>query len=94
MDGGFTLPHVKVKQPAQPDFRTEFWREAPDMRPTRGRDKMATAYVCRYIEGRHEVPIQPWCPHYKAEDETGFRINPSWTVQWDRVGEDGEILEG
>jgi hypothetical protein len=78
-------PFVPKKQ--EPDFRREFWGEAPDMRPNRGHDRMATMKVCRYVNGRHEHPIQSWCPHYEYEDETGKRINPSWTVQWDLVGD-------
>lgn len=88
---GITRPFVP-KQP-EPDFRTEFWREAPDMRPTRGHDNMATVYVCKYLNGRHEYPPKPWCPHYESEDETGHRINPSWVVQWDKIGEDGNPVD-
>lgn len=85
----FPIYSPVVPKKAEPDFRRSFWQELPDMRPTRGNDRMATMYVCRYINGRHENPPQPWCPHFEHEDETGFRINPSWTVQWDKVNPDG-----
>lgn len=87
--GDFFIPMPQVPKKQEPDFRREFWAEAPDLRPNRGPDKMATMKVCRYVNGRHESPIAPWCPHFEREDETGFRINPSWTVQWDRVNADG-----
>jgi hypothetical protein len=45
---------------------------------------MATDNICRYLNGRHEMPPRSFCPHFEYEDETGFRINPSWTVQMDR----------
>lgn len=93
MDSGFVIPQPVVPKKVEPDFRNEFWREAPDMRPTRGRDRMATMYVCKYVNGRHEMPVAPWCPHFKHEDETGFRINPAWTVQWDRIGADGNEMD-
>lgn len=91
--GEFFIPQPYVKQEQKPDFRREFWQEAPDMRPTRGHDRMATLYVCRYENGRHEMPTKQWCPHFQREDETGFRINPSWTVQWDKVDENGNEVD-
>lgn len=85
----FFIPRPFVPQKQEPDFRRSFWAEAPDMRPNRGHDRMATDRVCRFENGRHVTPIPDFCPHFKHEDETGFRINPSWTVQWDRVSPDG-----
>jgi hypothetical protein len=92
-DDPYSVARPVVPKVQEPDFRTEFWREAPDMRPTRGNDRMATSNVCRYLNGRHEMPPREFCPHFKYEDETGFRINPSWTVQWDQVG-DGSGAKG
>lgn len=90
----FLIPQpVQKPKPQDPDFRQKFWQETQDMRPNRGHDRMATVLVCRYVDGRHEVPPKPWCPHYNIEDETGFRINPDWTVQWDKVGPDGNALD-
>lgn len=83
----FEVPRPVVPKVQEPDFRRSFWQETPDMRPTRGHDRMATNYICVYSGGHHEYPPKPWCPHYKQEDETGKRINPSWTVQWDLVGD-------
>ena len=90
-DDLYNIPRPYVPKAQEPDFRKAFWQESPDMRPNRGRDKMATALVCRYENGRHENPPKPWCPHYKEKDETGFRIRPEWTIQWDRVTANGEI---
>ena len=89
----FYIPTPVVPKKQEPDFRNNFWRESPDMRPNRGHDRMATVYTCTYLNGRHESPPQPWCPHFKAEDETGFRINPSWTVQWDKVDANGNEVD-
>jgi hypothetical protein len=70
-----------VPKEPEPDFRREFWQQSPDMRPTEGREPMATVYVCKYLNGRHERPIAPWCPHYDPHDETGHRVRNDWTVQ-------------
>jgi hypothetical protein len=82
-----------VPKKQEPDFRANFYKEMPDMRPNRGHDRMATVFTCVYTNGRHESPPKPWCPHFKVEDETGFRINPSWTVQWDRIDENGNEMD-
>lgn len=79
---------LSVPQPYRPkqqeyDFRSEFWRELPDMRPQEGRENPGTMYICKYLNGRHEMPPKPWCPHYDQEDETGKRVRPEWTVQQD-----------
>jgi hypothetical protein len=76
---GVYAPHNP--KPQEYDFRTEFWRQAPDMRPTEGRQGVATLNICRYQNGRHEYPPQEWCPHYRHEDETGKRVRPDWTAQ-------------
>jgi len=89
----FLIPQPVVPKKQEPDFRTSFWREAPDMRPNRGHDRMATLYVCTYTNGRHEMPPKSWCPHFEVEDETGFRVRPDWTVQWDRIGPDGHEMD-
>lgn len=89
----FLIPQPMVPKKKEPDFRANFYQQLPDMRPNRGHDRMATVYVCRYENGRHESPPKPWCPHFKVEDETGFRINPSWTVQWDKVDENGNEVD-
>lgn len=92
-DDLYNIPRPVVPKQQQPDFRAEFWRQAPDMRPNSGRERMATNKICRYENGRHENPPKPWCPHYKMEDERGFRIRPDWNVQWDKVNEDGTFEE-
>lgn len=78
---GYHRPFVPKKQ--EPDFRSNFYRELPDMRPQEGRENPGTMHICRYTNGRHEMPPKPWCPHYQREDETGKRIRPDWTVQQD-----------
>lgn len=83
---GVITAFVPKKQ--EPDFRQEFWQEAPTLRPTKQRpheprENPGTMYICRYLDGRHEQPPPPWCPHYKTHDETGQRIRPEWTVQDD-----------
>jgi hypothetical protein len=70
-------------KPPEYDFRMEFYRQSPDMRPTEGRQRMGTMNVCRYLNGRHEYPPRTWCPHYEHEDETGKRVRHDWTVQED-----------
>lgn len=67
--------------PEAHDFRSEFWRELPDMRPQEGRENPGTMSICRYLNGRHEMPSKSWCPHFKSHDETGPRVRPDWTVQ-------------
>jgi hypothetical protein len=89
----FVIPQPMVPKKQEPDFRANFYKEMPDMRPNRGHDRMATVFTCVYTNGRHESPPKPWCPHFKVEDETGFRINPSWTVQWDRIDENGNEMD-
>lgn len=81
LDDPFQVPQAFVPKEEKPDFRQEFYREGPDMRPTQGRETMATMYVCRYVDGRHEMPPRPWCGHYETHDETGARIRESWSVQ-------------
>lgn len=88
LDDPLGVPRPVVPKKKQPDFRDEFWQEAPTLRPTRRkpherRENPGTRYICRYLNGRHEQPPQPWCPHYSHEDETGKRIRPEWNVQWD-----------
>lgn len=82
----FARPYKPQKQ--EPDFRQAFWQEAPTLRPTRQNphernENPGTMYVCRYLNGRHEMPPKPWCPHFEHEDETGKRVRPDWTVQED-----------
>lgn len=78
---GVAQPFVPKQE--EPDFRRDFWREAPNMRATEGRENPGTMRICRYLNGRHEMPPAKWCPHYKHEDETGKRVRPDWTVQDD-----------
>jgi hypothetical protein len=92
-DDLYNIPRPFVPKRQEPDFRSAFWQQSPDMRPNTGREKMATNKVCKYSNGRHENSPKTWCPHYKAEDERGFRIRPDWNVQWDRVNEDGTFEE-
>ncbi len=91
VDPLFDIPRPFVPKDEPPDFRREFWQQAPDMRPNRGSDRMATLKVCRYANGKHESPRASWCPHFEREDETGKRIRPDWTVQWDKVGDGSGI---
>lgn len=82
-DDLYVIPQPFVPKQPEPDFRREFYGELPDMRPQEGRENPGTVYICKYLNGRHEKPIAPWCPHYNHEDETGKRIRPDWTVQDD-----------
>lgn len=81
LDDPFSVPHPYTPKPPEYDFRDEFWAQAPDMRPTEQNENTGTVYVCRYLDGKHEAPPKPWCPHYNREDETGKRVRPEWTVQ-------------
>lgn len=83
LDDPLSVPQPFRPKPQEYDFRQEFWKELPDMRPQEGRENPGTVYICRYLNGRHEMPPKPWCPHYKTEDETGKRVRPDWTVQQD-----------
>ena len=82
-DDLFVIPQPFVPKPPEQDFRSEFWQELPDMRPQEGRENPGTMYICRYLNGRHEMPPASWCPHFRHEDETGKRVRPDWTVQED-----------
>jgi hypothetical protein len=81
LDDPLSVPQPFTPKPAEPDFRTSFWQQIPDMRPQEGRENPGTLKICRYLDGRHEKPPRPWCPHYARADETGKRIRPEWTVQ-------------
>lgn len=81
LDDPLSFPQPFKPKAQEYDFRTEFWNEAPDMRPQEGRSNPGTVKVCRYTDGRHETPPRPWCPHFSREDETGKRVRPEWTAQ-------------
>lgn len=83
LDDPLSVPRPYVPKQQEYDFRTEFWAEVPDMRPQEGRENPGTMYICQYLNGVHEMPPQPWCPHFNHADETGQRVRPSWTVQED-----------
>lgn len=83
LDDPLAVPRPYAPKAQEYDFRGEFWRESPNMRPTEGRENPGTTAVCRYLNGRHEMPPQRWCPHFEREDETGKRVRPDWTVQQD-----------
>lgn len=76
---GVSQPYTP--KPEEYDFRTEFWAQTPNMRATEGRENPGTMNICRYLNGRHEMPPMEWCPHFDHEDETGKRIRPGWAVQ-------------
>lgn len=82
-DDPLSVPQAYVPKTAEPDFRRDFWMETQDMRPTEGRVPVGTMRICRYLNGRHEMPPKPWCEHYNTHDETGPRIRPDWSVQDD-----------
>lgn len=83
LEDPLAVPQAFVPKVEAPDFRSEFWRETPDLRPTQGHDRPATLRICVYKDGRHEMPPKSWCPHFEREDEVGKRIRPDWTVQQD-----------
>lgn len=83
LDDPFDVAQPFVPQERKPQFQDTFYQQLQDMRPTEGRTPLGTVNICRYLNGRHEMPPQPWCPHYDREDETGNRIRPDWTVQED-----------
>lgn len=68
LDDPLDFPRPYQPRPQQHDFRDEFWERVPDMRSTEARQALATFRVCRYIDGHHEVPRKPWCPHYREVD--------------------------
>lgn len=82
-DDPLSVPRPFNPKPQEYDFRQEFYKELPDMRPQERNENPGTSYICRYLNGRHEMPPKPWCPHFNVEDETGKRIRPDWTVQQD-----------
>lgn len=83
LDDPLSVPQAFVPKEPEYDFRREFYAQLQDMRPTEGRENPGTMYICRYQDGRHEMPPKPWCPHFSTHDETGRRIRPEWTVQDD-----------
>jgi hypothetical protein len=83
LDSPYDIPQPFVPKEPEPDFRREFWRETQDLRPTEGRERPGTLNICHYINGRHEMPPPKWCRHFAHEDETGKRIRPDWTTQWE-----------
>lgn len=64
MDHDFTaatqIRHVKK---VEPDFRDNFWRQVPDMRPTVGREPRATANRCIFDTQAKRVYHGPGCTH-------------------------------
>lgn len=83
LDNPYEVPQPFVPKPPDQDWRGEFYQQLQDMRPTEGRERTATMKVCRYLDGRHESPPRSWCPHFNHTDETGKRIVPDWTAQWE-----------
>ena len=88
LDDPLSVPQPFKPKPKVPDFRDNFWQEAPHLRPTKANphernENPGTVYICRYLNGIHEMPPKPWCPHFASEDETGKRVRPDWTVQDD-----------
>lgn len=60
------IPFPRQPAPA-PDFRSEFYRQLPDMRPTMPRRSPvpATARVCRFDPQAKRVwHIRGGCPHF------------------------------
>lgn len=71
LDDPLDIPQARPEDTGPPDFRAEFWAGVPDLRPTVPPDRPATLLTCRYLDGRHEWPPPPWCPHVPAEGDGG-----------------------
>lgn len=61
----FDVPTPRQVKPPEPDFRSEFWQQVPDMRPTAPRAVPATMKICRFDHANKRVlHIRPGCPHF------------------------------
>lgn len=57
------VPQPKKIEPVVQDFRDNFWRQVPDMRPTVGRTPLATHDRCIFDHGARRVYHRPNCEH-------------------------------
>lgn len=63
----FDIPTPRQPQPETPAHIKAFWAQVPDMRPTAGRERMATANVCRFDPQNKRVwHIRGGCPHFES----------------------------
>lgn len=61
----FDIPAPRQSQEEKPDFRSEFWRQVPDMRPTTARETPATLNICRFDPvNKRVLHVRGGCPHF------------------------------
>ena len=66
----FDIPHPRDVTPKKPDFRSEFWQQVPDMRPTVKREVPATYNTCRFDTASKRVyHIRGGCPHFGPDEQ-------------------------
>ncbi len=64
----YDIPTPRDATPQKPDFRQEFYRQLPDMRPTRGREAQVT-FACRFnTQTKQVLHVRGFCPHFEGED--------------------------
>ena len=64
MDDEFIRAYqIKRVSPPQHDFRSEFWQQVPDMRPTVEREVPATFNRCVFDVNKRRVYHGNNCPH-------------------------------
>jgi hypothetical protein len=62
----FDVPTPQQPRPETPSHITAFWSQVPDMRPTQGREKMATTNVCRFNpQTKQALHVRGGCPHFE-----------------------------
>lgn len=63
----YDIPTPRQPQPETPAHIKAFWSQVPDMRPTQGREKMATMNVCRFNPQTKQVlHIRGGCIHHES----------------------------
>jgi hypothetical protein len=66
----FDIPVPRDVTPQKPDFRSEFWAQLPDMRPTVKREPPATFRTCRFDpQNKRVLHLRGGCPHFPPEDQ-------------------------
>lgn len=66
----FDIPTPRDATPQKPDFRSEFWAQVPDMRPTYKRTAPATNNTCRFMPAEKRVyHVRGGCPHFGPDEQ-------------------------
>lgn len=62
----YDIPQPQQPKPEVPDHIKAFWSQVPDMRPTQGRERMATTNVCRFNpQTKQALHVRGGCPHFE-----------------------------